>query len=473
MVGDIRAEVKRILVRRRLANWSRQPHQGRIAREVGPSILTYCAEIRRMAWKLRSPGMQMFLLGSLCQVLPTRSRTNRGKEVDARTCIWCSDGAIDDSRHVFECRARGNGARIRWLEVSTLLKSLPPDVAKRPVLRPRRHSNYARWISRSLPNNSLDYQVCLKLVEGFGRVHGDGPLTEFNHAVLAALKDAECSCPSLHNCVLGDSYTTDFGLQELVREAWSLDTELFADGLHRNNRFAKWASRRAADVAFGGMGDAFDQSWKGMLAYAFPPGDLASSLSTLTKAGEDVETSLPTRFLILLPATDAIMQKVESMPHARKVMSFAAGSLPLGDPSAYRWPYSQMEMFRCGDAMVLVQVENAEAAAMYPVDGKQLADRLSRWENRWRMDKCLNIGWHALLIGSRSLRAADAAPSEPEGKIGALNWFDYSRAPCNSALLKPLEHEDAWTQGRLASIAVFDSYAGGLGHPQAYQGSDP
>ena len=122
-----------------------------------------------------------------------------------------------------------------------------------------------------------------------------------------------------------------------------------------------------------------------------PPGDLASSLSPLTKAGEDVETSLPTRFLILLPATDAIMQKVESMPHARKVMSFAAGSLPLGDPSAYRWPYSQMEMFRCGDAMVLVQVENAEAAAMYPVHGKQLADRLSRWENRWRMDKCLNI----------------------------------------------------------------------------------
>ena len=113
--------------------------------------------------------------------------------------------------------------------------------------------------------------------------------------------------------------------------------------------------------------------------------------------------------------------------------------------------------------MVLVQVENAEAAAMYPVDGKQLADRLSRWENRWRMDKCLNIGWHALLIGSRSPRAADAAPSEPEGKIGALNWFDYSRAPRHSALLKPLEHEDAWTQERLASIAAFDSYAGGLG----------
>ena len=83
---------------------------------------------------------------------------------------------------------------------------------------------------------------------------------------------------------------------------------------------------------------------------------------------------------------------------------------------------------------------------MYPVDGKQLADRLSRWENRWRMDKCLNIGWHALLIGSRSPRAADAAPSEPEGKIGALNWFDYTRAPRNGALLKPLEHEDAWTQ---------------------------
>ena len=123
VVGDIRAEVKRILVRRRLANWSRQSHQGRIAQEVGPRILTYCAEIRRMAWKLRSPGMQMFLLGSLCQVLPTRSRTNRGKEVDARTCIWCSDGAIDDSRHVFECRARGNGARIRWLEVTSLLKS--------------------------------------------------------------------------------------------------------------------------------------------------------------------------------------------------------------------------------------------------------------------------------------------------------------------------------------------------------------
>ena len=48
VVGDIRAEVKRILVRRRLANWSRQSHQGRIAREVGPSILTYCAA-RRMA----------------------------------------------------------------------------------------------------------------------------------------------------------------------------------------------------------------------------------------------------------------------------------------------------------------------------------------------------------------------------------------------------------------------------------------
>ena len=57
----------------------------------------------------------------------------------------------------------------------------------------------------------------------------------------------------------------------------------------------------------------------------------------------------------------------------------------------------------------------------------------------------------------------EAALREPEGKIGALNWFDYSRAPRNSALLKPLEHEDGWTQERLASTAAFDSYAGGLG----------
>ena len=66
----------------------------------------------------------------------------------------------------------------------------------------------------------------------------------------------------LTGSALGDCYTTDFGLQELVREAWSLDTELFADGLHRNNRFAKWASGRAADVAFGAMGDALTKAGK-------------------------------------------------------------------------------------------------------------------------------------------------------------------------------------------------------------------
>src|SRR6476646_642264 len=44
VIGDLRAEVRRLIAKRNLEVWKTQPHQGRVAKKVGPHLLSYCKQ---------------------------------------------------------------------------------------------------------------------------------------------------------------------------------------------------------------------------------------------------------------------------------------------------------------------------------------------------------------------------------------------------------------------------------------------
>ena len=100
VIGDLRAELKRQITKRNLEEWKQQEHQGRVARRVGPAALTHAKTIRRFAWLCRAPEMLVFFLQAMCEWLPTRGRdTHSAPTFEERTCLWCSNEAVDDLRH--------------------------------------------------------------------------------------------------------------------------------------------------------------------------------------------------------------------------------------------------------------------------------------------------------------------------------------------------------------------------------------
>ena len=464
VIGNVRADVKRALAETRLALWQGQPRQGRIAREVGVSILAYAAEIRKLAWKSHNPQMISFLVGSLCQVLPTRGRRNRDKPDHDRACIWCSGGVLDDSRHVFECPRRGVAAETRWAEVTGMVKQWFPDLAVCPAQPNHQVYLLTQRILRKLPAMTLDRSVCKRMAYGFLHVRPDAEAEDFEREVMAVLEDHFCTCSGDHTCQLPNCYSLDFGLQEIIRTSWHLDTEMFAGALHRNSRFHRWFSERAGDVNLGAAGNVFNKSWEGMMGYAFPPEDTQCCLDTLSKASLATETGLPTRILVLVPATEAIKQKVDSLSQATIVLEFAPDGLLLCEPDSYRLPYGQRRMVKEQRPMLLVQVENPEAAAMYPVDGKMLQDRLCGWRNRWQAGAELNHVWMASLTPHvTSVLPHTTTEEDDKAKVGVMHWFD-ARVPKPSQWgLQMLEHQDDVIHGKLSKLAEFDRYMGSLG----------
>src|SRR3954468_21797885 len=112
VIGDLRAEIRRLLVKRNFEEWKAQPHQGRVAEKTGPSLLSHCKQVRRWAFLTQAPEMVLFLVLALCEWLPVRGRDSHSKRSDEeRICLWCSDQVVEDSRHALSCPANWLGIR--------------------------------------------------------------------------------------------------------------------------------------------------------------------------------------------------------------------------------------------------------------------------------------------------------------------------------------------------------------------------
>ena len=136
VIGDLRAEVRRLIAKRNLEEWKTQPHQGRVAKKVGPQLLSYCKQVRRWAFLARAPEMVMFLVLAICEWLPVRGRhSHTNRNAAERMCIWCSDQVVEDSRHALCCSANWLEIRKRRRDVDRILKCLPRDVTLRPVVK--------------------------------------------------------------------------------------------------------------------------------------------------------------------------------------------------------------------------------------------------------------------------------------------------------------------------------------------------
>ena len=133
VIGDLRAEMRRLQATRNFNKWKTQSHQGRVARATGMYLLSHCRDIRRLAFAARAPDMVLFLVLALCEWLPTRGRdSHRSDKVEDRICLWCSHRAIDDSWHALSCASGGVGVRNRRRNVDRILACLPPTSSSDP-----------------------------------------------------------------------------------------------------------------------------------------------------------------------------------------------------------------------------------------------------------------------------------------------------------------------------------------------------
>ena len=106
----------------------------------------------------------------------------------------------------------------------------------------------------------------------------------------------------------------------------SLTVELFADALHRNKRFTRWASGRENDTTFGSMGNAFDISWKGMMALAYPPQIDLDFVKFADKLRTELGNSLPTRIVLVLEE-GKLLDEMRNWDKASVLCTFYAPSL--------------------------------------------------------------------------------------------------------------------------------------------------
>jgi hypothetical protein len=240
----------------------------------------------------------------------------------------------------------------------------------------------------------------------------------------------------------------------------SLSVELFADAAHRNNRFTRWASGREDDTVFGSLGNAFDISWKGLMAVAYPP-QVGLVLDKLTdKLHSDLRTSLPTRIVLVLEE-GKVLDMVRKWEQTSILCTFPAGHFPTISPSSFRQPYIEHVKLRQRTAVAVLIVQNREATDRYPVDTKALEEALTRWRCAQKVT-CKIEPLKSLSLAMESLSRTWTSPGLLVcGNDGKLNWFDGPPAVTKVVALAP--HTDSKTQAVLDKLFNFDRYIGTLG----------
>src|SRR4051812_12793936 len=383
VIGDLRAEIRRLIAKRNLEEWKTQPHQGRVAKKIGSHLLSHCKQVRRWAFLARAPGMVLFLVLAMCEWLPVRGRhSHTDRSVAERMCIWCSDQVVEDSRHALCCSANWLEIRNRRRDADRILKCLPRDVTLRPVVMWHLPEVYTEFAMDLIPSDQLDRQLCRQLAQDYLIQGGEtASEAEFGEQIRKLLAYFMCECKDDHRCALSKCASLSFGFQEILRVKLSLTVELFADAVHRNNRFTRWASGRKDDTAFGSLGNAFDISWKSMMALAYPPQVDLDLDKFADKLRTELGNSLPTRIVLVLEESE-FLDELRNWDKASVLCIFPAGSFPTISPSSFRQPYIEHQTLRQAAATTVVIVQNREAAIRYPIDAKALELALGRWSRK-------------------------------------------------------------------------------------------
>ena len=408
--------------------------------------------------------MVLFLVLALCEWLPVRGRdSHNNRSDDQRICLWCSDQVVEDSRHALSCPANWLWIRNRRRDVDRILKCLPRDITLRPVTKWPQLEVYTEYVMNLIPPNQLDRQLCWQLAKGYLIQRGEnGSEAEFLEQVKKLLAFFLCDCigPGGHYCEMSKSASLLFGFQEILRVKLTLSVELFADAAHRNNRFTRWASRREDDKIFGAVGNAFDTSWKGMMALAYPPQNSLVLGKLADKLQSDLRTFLPTRIALVLEE-GKLLEEVRNWEQASVLCTFPAGTFPTIPPSYFSRPYIEQKILRQKSAVAVLVVQNREAADRYPVDTKALVKALTRWSYAQKATckiehlKPLSPAMESL---SRTWTSSELLARDHDGK---LDWFDGPPSVTKVVALAP--HTDSKTQVVLDKIFKFDRYLGALG----------
>ena len=200
VIGDLRAEVRRLIAKRNLEEWKTQPHQGRVAKKIGSHLLSYCKQVRRWAFLARAPAMVLFLVLAICEWLPVRGRhSHTDRSAAERLCIWCSDQVVEDSRHALCCSANWLEIRKRRRDVDRILKCLPRDITLRPVVRWQLPEKYTKCVMDLIPDQ-LDRQLCRQLAQDYLIQRGEtASEAEFVGHIRKLVDFFMCECKDGHH----------------------------------------------------------------------------------------------------------------------------------------------------------------------------------------------------------------------------------------------------------------------------------
>ena len=171
----------------------------------------------------------------MCEWLPTRGRDNHSATTfEERTCLWCSNQAVDDSQHAMSCSANKNAADSRWDEVQNLLRgTVRPDVFRRPWIGCDLAPLLVRRAEHFIAHGLLSGDICEQLAQDYlltRRAESNGD--EFIVALARLVEDFDCNCGHAvieHHCRLRDCFCAPTPFQDLFRRECGLNLELFAD----------------------------------------------------------------------------------------------------------------------------------------------------------------------------------------------------------------------------------------------------
>src|SRR4051812_42646817 len=170
------------------------------------------------------------------------------------------------------------------------------------------------------------------------------------------------------------------------------------------------------------MGNAFEQEWKRMMAWVFPPANQVGWAKVVEYLGRASDTEIPMRFVVL-EGSDRVLEGLKGW-QVSTMCSFSAGAFPLVDPRAFeRARHQRMGCVRSPFSVRVVMVENTEAQVKFPVLWKALLGELQRWRFENKVN-CVLTSDQTDPIPSPLSAWWRRYNGQINSKDNKLNWFD-------------------------------------------------
>jgi len=305
----------------------------------------------------------LFFIFGVCQWLPTNYRINYHTDDRFKKCSLCLSGAEETMDHLLCCPA--------LVEEQVYLKQIAKSsfsywnipYSTLPFIS-RGHGLRRIWTSAARENLALEDISSSRLdilTNAFWKANQSKPFIP-TRSFLESLSEV------LDNRVLSP-FSNLLPRQDLLSvliQEFSLQTHGLTDSLHSSPLFGDWNSLSPTDLPFGAKLWSEPKNLFGSNAFFFHgPNDKISTHGLLTVLAESLATSLPTRFVCLVP-------RQELLPSHFLELAVLHAGLPL-----FGFPGDERCLSNC--SMSLILAANKESLQVDPINWERFVNRLHEW----------------------------------------------------------------------------------------------